>query len=476
MYVSFSISTTTTDWCDTGHVTIDILPDDILLEIFRFCQVDGLIEFGVTWEWEMLVHVCRRWRRLVFSLPRYLDLRLVCTRGTRVKEMLGTWPSIPIIILDWNELAWTQPISNIVAALGHSDRVYGIRLGDLTDFQLERFTAATQKRFPALTFLELGSHDERVQALPLEFLGGSAPRLRIARLHGIPCPALPHLLFFSRDLIELRLLDIPVNGYVSPMAMAAGLSRSTRLQNLSIEFRSLKSHLDRTNQFPRPQRHVVLPALTHFCFRGVGEYLEDFVARIHAPFLDHIDITFSNPLIFHLPQLSQFINRTETLREFKQADVIFGSDDVTITLRSPGRAVYLMMRISSSKLGRQVSSLAQVCSRLLPLISCVERLDLDEDKRPKLGWLNDIDAALWMRFFQSFTAVRTLRLSNEPGSLASRALREITGETAKEVLPALRNLLLEDYWPISLIQEAIEPFLAARRHSIYAIDVHRWEG
>jgi len=110
----------------TGRVTINTLPDDDLLNIFDFCRADGINKFVITWEWEALVQVCRRWRHLIFASPRGLDLRLVCTRGTPVQEMLDIWPAIPIIILDHSHPTPDLPISNVVAALEHRRRIYGI--------------------------------------------------------------------------------------------------------------------------------------------------------------------------------------------------------------------------------------------------------------------------------------------------------------------------------------------------------------
>ncbi|KAH9980529.1 hypothetical protein BJV74DRAFT_101928 [Russula compacta] len=159
-------------------------------------------KFDVTWEWEKLLHVCRRWRYLVFASPRHLDLRLVCTLRTRAKEMLDIWPAIPIIINYPHNPGPNRSISNVTNVLEHHGRVCEIRLGDLTSSQLEEFTAATQKQFPELTFLEFGSRDAMARALPLDFLGGSAPRLHIARLHSVPFPTLPHVLLSSKDLVE----------------------------------------------------------------------------------------------------------------------------------------------------------------------------------------------------------------------------------------------------------------------------------
>jgi hypothetical protein len=140
--------------------------------------------------------------------------------------------------------------------------------------------------------------------------------------------------------------------------MVAGLSAVTNLQNLSIGFRSPKSPSDLTIRFPRPWKRVILPTLTDFEFRGVSEYLEDFLARIHTPSLLHCEITFFNQLIFHLPQLARFINRTERLRLFDQAFVVATVNDIKLSLFPVRREVSLVLAISCNAIDWQLSSLA----------------------------------------------------------------------------------------------------------------------
>src|SRR5712675_2359159 len=50
--------------------------------------------------WIALAHVCRRWRSLVFQSPRRLNLRLICTPKTRVRNTLDIWPPLPLVISD----------------------------------------------------------------------------------------------------------------------------------------------------------------------------------------------------------------------------------------------------------------------------------------------------------------------------------------------------------------------------------------
>jgi hypothetical protein len=140
-------------------VTIDILPDDVLLQIFRFYQVVGPdVPSYQAQKWCTLVHVCRRWRGIVFASPRHLDLRLVCTARTRVKEMLDIWPILPIAIWGFGSAlgaSWSQweGADNIIAALKHNDRVCKIELECIQGSLLERIVAVTKEPFPALTLL-----------------------------------------------------------------------------------------------------------------------------------------------------------------------------------------------------------------------------------------------------------------------------------------------------------------------------------
>ena len=53
---------------DVARVTIDMLPDVALLEIFDFYEDEIRIE-----AWHTLVQVCRKWRNLVFGSPRRLN-------------------------------------------------------------------------------------------------------------------------------------------------------------------------------------------------------------------------------------------------------------------------------------------------------------------------------------------------------------------------------------------------------------------
>ncbi|KAI0302782.1 hypothetical protein BC826DRAFT_432624 [Russula brevipes] len=192
------------------QATIDKLPDEVLLDIFDvYLNVIGPSIFEKTNRWHTLVHVCRRWRDLVFASPRRLDLRLLCTRHKRVREMLDIWPAIPIEIEgDWEHSHEAGP-DNIIAALEHSDRVCSIHLHQYPSSVGEALATAVRS-FPELTYLWLCPNEGSPPVLPLpdSFLGGSTPRLRTLQLMGVLFPALPNLVCLRVTLSTFRIFLI----------------------------------------------------------------------------------------------------------------------------------------------------------------------------------------------------------------------------------------------------------------------------
>ncbi len=456
------------------QLTIGALPDDILLEIFDF-YAEGLEEdFEYDW-WHTLAHVCRRWRNVVFVSPRRLDLQLLCTPGRSVREMLDTWPELPIVIehdRDQDDRDRTVgETDNVVDALKLNDRVSVIRLWNVSSSELEAFVAAMQDPFTTLINLELWSHDRLVPVISDSFLGGSAPRLQSISLNGIPFPTLPNLL-----------LDIPHSGYISPEAMVTCLSALSRLNLLSLRFQSPRSRPDRA-RLPPPLTRTILPALKEIYFQGVTEYLEDLVARIHVPLLENIGITFFNQLIFNILQLPRFLFRTEKFKRLDQAEVAFYARSVDIILSSQSRTVdpaRLNLGVSCRALDWQLSSLAQVCNLCLSTLPTLERLDIRESRALPPDWQDDIESTQWLELLQPFATVKNLYLSEKVVRHVAPALQELAGERVTEVLPALQALFhdeLQNPGPVQdKVQVAFREFLAARELSGHPVATHHWEG
>ncbi|KAH9000190.1 hypothetical protein EDB92DRAFT_1829810, partial [Lactarius akahatsu] len=108
------------------QVTIEMLPDHVLLNIFRHYL------YAFPQSWPTLMHVDSRRRRTVLRSPLGLHLRLYCTYGTPVLRTLEYWPPFPLVVNYGGSPMSNPPVpedeENIMAALEQSDRVASISL------------------------------------------------------------------------------------------------------------------------------------------------------------------------------------------------------------------------------------------------------------------------------------------------------------------------------------------------------------
>ena len=450
-------------WTRRDVCLVDMLHDDVLLAIFDFC-----VELET---WQTLVHVCRRWRSVVFGSPRRLNLRLICSAKTPARDTLDIWPVLPLLI-HANYRLPIERVDNIVAVLERSSRVHQIALLGVSGSHLE-VLAAMQGPFPELTHLTLRSSGT-VPALPDLFLGGSVPRLQILHFRGIPFPGLPNLLLSVPHLFDLSLYDIPHSGYFSPEAMAAALSTLTSLRTLRLEFQSPQSRPDWAGRRPPPSTRFVLPDLTLFWFKGVSEYLDELVARINAPRLESLDITLFNQIVFDAPQVIQFICRTPTMNALEKARFTFGRGGVFVSLSSKAsREQGLKVTIPCTELDWQVSSLEQVFNSCLPPLSTLEDLYISEYPIWLPEWQDNIENVLWLELLRLFTGVKNLYLSEEFALRIVPALQELVGGRTTEVLPTLQNIFVERLEPSGLVQEGIGQLVSMRQVTGHPIVVSR---
>ena len=450
-----------------------MLPDVALLEIFDFYV-------GDTYEkqaWHTLVHVCQKWRDVVFGSPRRLNLRLVCGVRTPVRETLDVWPLLPIVIRASasRSIPNTWDVGNFVAGLQQNDRICEMEIFHVPSSGREKVLAALQQPFPALTSLQFEEILERgsMPVIPDSFLGGSAPVLQSLSLIHIPFPGLPKLLLSATHLVDLTLWEIPHSGYFSPEAMVTALSVMTRLECLIIYFESPRSRPDQNSRRPPPQTRTLLPVLTGLTFKGAIEYLEDLVAQVDAPLLDWLEVDYFYELIFDTLRLNQFISRTLKFKAHDEARVIFHDCSVEVELpRTFDGSIKLGVKCSESDL--QLSSVAQVCSSSFPpaLILAVERLYLQIIYREQ-RWQDDIEGSQWIELLRPFVAVKDLYISSKFAPQIATALQEL-GESVTEVLPALEMLFFEKPLPSGPVQEAIGEFVATRELAGHPIAISPW--
>jgi hypothetical protein len=390
------------------NVTIGTLPDYVLLEIFSFYTDESyFIE-----TWIILVHVCQRWRNIVFASPRRLNLQLLCDDSRPVRDLLDIWPALPISISDSERMMWYSKIAedNLIAAFEHKDRICNIFLSNIQSSIWESISYCLEGSFPMLESLDLSSpHDlewdweqEQDINIPDSFLGGSAPNLKSLYLYGIPCPPIPPLLLSASGLVRLNLSQIPYSGDIPPGTMATCLSTLTKLQAFTLQLPSPVSPPSSprsTSQHLPPATRTVLPFLSQFQFEGPSEYLEVLMAHITAPLLRDFWITIDgNVPILAISQVSQFISRVEQFRALNQASIIFNDDTTNVALISEEVDLEMMVAPTGSDRHRLLS-LAQVYGSNLPLLSTVERIDITERQRHLPNWLCNAEELAMAGFF-----------------------------------------------------------------------------
>ena len=437
-------------------ISIDMLPDEVLLEIFDFyVGVDPLKQKGLPVEvCRTLVHVCRRWRSLVFGSPHRLKLRLVCTNRTPTMKALDVWPALPLIITGH---ASTFVMDHLIAVLERRDRVCKINLCYHDNYdspESEKLWAAMQAPFPELRHLCLEARSKPRPRIPEEaedwewvqrpvpqvvsdsFLGGSAPRLQYIWMNAVKLRGLEKLLLSTTHLVDLHLIDIPE--YIPYQPMATCLSLLTSLQTLNLAYQYSLYDPYQENRHPSPPTHAVLPTLRCFKFKGASKYLENLMALIDAPELNKLSITFDQR-VFDTPELAKFVGRVPKLGVPCEARMVFHHFRIAIGVRLPSQISghgLLDVGISSGdvlytpieELDPQLSCLARVCASLLPTVSTVENLYIYEDSSSALSWSEDTESTQWVKLLRPFIALKNLYLSRKIAPRIASALEEAAGE------------------------------------------------
>ena len=469
--------------CDVPEpITIYLLPDDVLVQIFEFYLIT--LHGGRRIErWRLLARVCRRWRSVIFQSPRRLNLRLVCSPKTRARDILDIWPAFPLVIRDVDDMYVYDSdderpgVENILAALEHTERVCQIELINSEELGYLTASEAMQKPFPDLTDLRLAGFGLVLEeSIPDSFLGGTTPRLRSLILDRVAFPGLPKLLLSaSSHLIYLYLHDIPRSGHIPPEALATSLTALTNLESLHLHFRYPRHRLAPGSRRPPPLTRSILPRLTKINFKGDSEYLEEILARIDAPRLNELHITFFNQIIFDTPQLFQFVKQSPTPRAPEKGHIVFNSKVVIVKFLShTSNNDVLCIKIPCTASEWQLSSLKQVCSSSLPPVSTLEDLHIFEDQVNPPRWQDDVENTLWLELLHPFVAVKNLYLCEELVPRVAPALQETVGGRAPEVLPALEGIFLEGFRPSGPLHKGIEEFLAARRLTGHPVTVYDW--
>jgi len=478
----------TVDRCDSGQVTIDILPEDALLYVFDFY----LDESTRVEAWHELIHVCRRWRILVFGSPRRLNLEIACRDIFRDRpgERLDIWPVLPIILSGHCDSP--TRLDKIEARLKyHADRLCEIRLDLRMSPYVKEAIAALDKPFPMLRYLQITAHEGYLPPIypnPDKFLGGSNHLLYIS-LFGVPIPEMPNLLLSFTDLEDLRLNDIPFTGFFPLDTMVTALSALTRLKVLLFTLRHdfrYPHHPDWENErSPLPTR-TVLPSLTVLKVKNYPQILEDFMVRIDAPLLDYLHIVSNNGSDLDLDTpVFRFI---KLMPKFRSPDKAYIGVDteirkIWIEFSWPKQSSRRPLSLGICGLShepqpeRQIPRLVQFCREPLFPLPTLEDLHIGivmGGRFSPQSLLDNVESTRWLELLQPFTTVKNLYLTQEFAPSIAHALQDLTAERAM-VLPTLENVFIESLQSGSA-HEVIGQFAAARQLSGHPIGIHDWLG
>ena len=408
----------------------------------------------------MLTWVCQEWRQIVLTSPLGLNIRLYCTYGTPVLKTLDCWPALPIMVQYGGSPDLVPPSpeddDSIIAVLQQSGRVSSVSL-TITRSLHDKLSAISEPLLE-LEDLTLLSPDNVQLTLPSTFLWGS--RLRTLHSTGIAFPSLLPILLPCQDLVDIQLHEIPSAGYFSPDEFANALSGTTQVRSLSLHFLSFPPRRNFLYLPPPLEERIVLPTLTFLQYRGTSKFLDSFVARIDAPRLENINITFFFQPTMDASELAQFIQRTEMQTSLIQADVETSAHDISISFTDSSASTPLRLQISCKQLDWQLFSMAQVCDQFSPFLCRIENLGVNTIKSS--SGQDEVVGERWLQLLFAISGTKKIRMAAS-SELVTRILQAFppTNGSNTTVLPGLCHIRIED--PLVMNVQLWDAFQSSRR-------------
>ena len=224
---------------------------------------------------------------------------------------------------------------------------------------------------------------------------------------------------------------------------------------------------------------VVCGAMKHkdriyeITLRGVPSSLlesERFAAVTQAPF----------PALTHLVLLSDvdsaplfpgsFIGRTEKLKTFDQANLVFRRRSVEMKLypqTNPGTdSTMFTIGIICRESDWQFSALAQICNLSLLLLSSLGHLHITPFERQ--SYQHEVESIQCAELFQSFSPVGNLYIDEQVGCLGE-ALGDLAGAAGTTEILLVLQRIFPRCPPLSL--NGLKRFIAARPSSNYPVTI-----
>jgi len=360
-----------------------------------------------------------------------------------VADMLAHSPPLPLVIdYEYHDIT-AEDEEAITLVLEQRDRVRRIRFG-IPVLKLQKLIMAIDGEYPTLEHLIVGDLPEEKSIVIFLPETLQAPRLRHLTIGcSIRIPIRPPLLGAAGGLVILYFSMFHPSTYFQPTVLLQWLSLMPQLEILLIFFYFPGPNRDVERQFMRTSitTHVTLPNLRSFSLQTVSAYSEAVLSRITAPRLENFQICYFKQLTFSVPQLVQFMGRTENLR-FDRATFNFYSERVYMKVNPPDTETEAFsMNVDCWHLDWQVSSVAQISNALSQMFSTVEHLTLEHDEHSQSSEEhNEVDRTEWRKLLRSFSNVKTLHVEDKLVGELSNCLRSEDGEYPLELLPELQEL------------------------------------
>jgi hypothetical protein len=359
--------------------------------------------------------------------------------------MLAHSPPLPLVIDYYDQDITAEDEEAIILALEQRDRVRRIRFG-IPVLKLQKLIMAIDEEYLILEYLIFGVWGQPEEKKTVLILPETLQTPHLRHL-AIDCsiPIRSPLLGAATDLVTLHLGLYHPSTYFQPTVLLQWLSLMPQLEMLLIFFYFAVPNRDVERQLMRTPitTHLTLPHLRTFAFQAVSAYSEAVLSRITAPRLDDFQICYLKQLMFSVPELLQFMERTENFR-FNSAEFNFYSERVYMKVDPPETNMPIdafSINVDCCHLDWQVSSVAQIFNVLSQLFSAVEHLTLSyEAHNQSSEEHNEVDRTEWHKLLRSFTNVKTLRIDDGLVGELSRCLPLEDGEHPLELLPELQEL------------------------------------
>ena len=146
----------------------------------------------------------------------------------------------------------------------------------------------------------------------------------------------------------------------------------TQLETLLLHFVSLP---------PRrpPGERAILPTLRILKYRGTSKYLDNLVARIDAPHVENMNITFFSQPTIDASELGRFVEQIETTQtSLNQGNIQTSPHAISIsfTVSSSAFRTPLQLQLSCKQMDWQLSLMTQICNQFTPFLFRVKNVGI----------------------------------------------------------------------------------------------------